>query len=184
VETTEQPTTPREILVPSATLRYNACMPPGGYRSRRSFALWVCLILFAWIVIASPASARLDNEKSSSQSQSDPDKSSDSAKKDKNAEPATVKLKITVTDPHDKPVGNASVYVRFNETVGITHKDKLVEMNLKTNEDGTVKVPEIPQGKILIQVIAKGWHTYGKWYDIEKPEDTVQIKLEPPPHWY
>jgi hypothetical protein len=81
-------------------------------------------------------------------------------------------------------VGNASVYVRFNQTVGLLHKDKLVEMNFKTNEDGSVKVPEIPQGKVLIQVVAKGWHTYGKWYDIEKPEDTVQIKLDPPPRWY
>ena len=76
------------------------------------------------------------------------------------------------------------MYVRFNESSGVFHKDKLAELNLKTNQDGTVKVPDIPQGKILIQVIAKGLHTYGKWYDIEKNEETVQIKLDPPPHWY
>jgi hypothetical protein len=33
-------------------------------------------------------------------------------------------------------------------------------------------------------VIAKGWHTYGKWFDIDKEEDTIPIKLDPPPHWY
>jgi hypothetical protein len=47
-----------------------------------------------------------------------------------------------------------------------------------------VKVPEIPQGRILIQVIAKGWHTYGKWYDVDTDEQTIQVKLDPPPHWY
>jgi hypothetical protein len=95
----------------------------------------------------------------------------------------TTKLRIVVTG-NDKPVSNASVYVRYNEPGGLLHRDKLAEMNFKTNLDGTVKVPEIPRGKILIQVIAKGWHTYGKWYEIETETETVQIKLEPPPHWY
>ena len=83
-----------------------------------------------------------------------------------------------------KPVGNASVYVRFYANGGFLHHDKLDELDLKTNEDGTVKVPPIPQGKILVQVIAKGWHTFGKWYDVEKDEESIEIKLEPPPHWY
>ena len=47
-----------------------------------------------------------------------------------------------------------------------------------------MKVPAIPQGKIMIQVIATGWHTFGKWYDMDKEEESVAIKLEPPPHWY
>jgi hypothetical protein len=94
------------------------------------------------------------------------------------------RLKIEITDPSGKPVSQASVYVRFNESGGLFHKDKLAEMDLKTNDDGTVKVPEIPQGKIMIQIIAKGWRTYGRWYDIEKAEATVEIKLKAPPHWY
>jgi hypothetical protein len=89
-----------------------------------------------------------------------------------------------VRSSEDKPVGNASVYVRFNQPGGFLHKDKLAEMSFKTNEDGSVKVPAVPQGKILIQVIAKGLHTYGKWYDIEKDQDTIAIKLEPAPRWY
>jgi hypothetical protein len=105
-------------------------------------------------------------------------------KEKKSSEPATVKLRIEVTAPDGKPVGNASVYVRFNETVGLFHRNKLAEMSFKTNQDGTVKVTDVPQGKILIQVIAKGWHTFGKWYDIQTDSETVQIKLEAPPHWY
>ena len=96
-----------------------------------------------------------------------------------------MKLKIEVVSAADgKPIGNASVYVRYNEPSGLFRRDKLTELNFKTNQDGSAKVPDIPQGRILIQVIAKGWHTYGKWYDIDTDEQAIQIKLDPPPHWY
>lgn len=115
---------------------------------------------------------------------SQPSDSDETPAADQKAPPPTTRLKIEISDPRGKPVAQASVYVRFNESGGLFHKDKLAEMDLKTNEDGSVKVPAIPQGKIMIQVIAKGWRTYGRWYDIQKPEDTVQIKLQSPPHWY
>jgi len=105
-------------------------------------------------------------------------------KDNKPSEPGMTKLKIRVTTDADKPLANASVYVRFYTSGGFLHHDKLAEMNFKTNQDGSVKVPEIPQGKILIQVIAPGWHTYGKWYDVDKEEEAIAIKLVPPPHWY
>lgn len=95
-----------------------------------------------------------------------------------------VKLKIDVLNPKGTPVANASVYVRFPESGGFIHHDKLAEMNFKTNQDGSVKVPPVPQGKVEIQVIAPGWHTFGQWYDIDKEEQTVTIKLQEPPHWY
>lgn len=94
------------------------------------------------------------------------------------------RLKIRVTTDADKPVANASVYVRFNTSGGFLRHDKLSEMNFKTNQDGSVKVPEIPQGKVLIQVIATGWHTFGQWYDVDKQEESIAIKLAQPPHWY
>jgi hypothetical protein len=107
-----------------------------------------------------------------------------SAKDQTDDDPNTTRLKIVVRSSEDKPVGNASVYVRFNEGGGFLHKDKLAELSFKTNEDGTVKVPPVPIGKILIQVVGKGIHTYGKWYDIGKNPDTIEIKLEKIPHWY
>ncbi|MGH9688215.1 MAG: hypothetical protein ACRD5K_14115 [Candidatus Acidiferrales bacterium] len=110
--------------------------------------------------------------------------SSAAAKDDKSADVHTTKLKLRVLTNDKSPVGNASVYVRFYTNGGFMHHDKLAELDLKTNQDGTVKVPPIPQGKILIQVIATGWHTFGKWYDVEKDEESIEIKLEPPPHWY
>lgn len=108
-------------------------------------------------------------------------------KKDKSSEDEPEsKLKISVvTADTNKPVGNASVYIRYPEGRSFfTHKEKDAEMNFKTNQDGSVKVPDVPRGKVLIQVIAPGLHTYGKYYDIEKDEEEIQIKLEKPPSWY
>jgi hypothetical protein len=99
-------------------------------------------------------------------------------------DPSMTKMRLLITNNQDKGVSNASVYIRYNEPGGFLHKDHLAEMNFKTNDDGTVKVPEVPIGRVLIQVIAKGYHTYGKWYDIGKDPEPITIKLDPPPHWY
>jgi len=123
-------------------------------------------------------STRQDAQDNSSSADQKPDKS------DKSSAQATVKLQIHVTTKDDKPIPEASVYLRFNESGGFLHHDKLAELDLKTNQEGMAKAPAIPQGKIMIQVIAKGWHTYGQWYDIDQPEQLVEIKLEPPAHWY
>lgn len=104
-------------------------------------------------------------------------------KDDKADEGPTTKLKIVVTG-NGKPVGNASVYVRFNMAGGMLRKEKQAEVDLKTNENGTAKVRDLPRGKILIQVVAKGWHTYGQWFEMDSDDKTIEIKLEPPPHWY
>jgi len=135
-------------------------------------ALLLCAIIGAAQTSDPPPSSTQDQQPSTGKSDSKP------------SEPGMTKLKIRVTSDTDKPIANASVYVRFYETGGFLHHDKLTEMNFKTNQDGSVKVPEIPQGKILVQVIASGWHTYGKWYDVDKDEESIVIKLVPPPHWY
>lgn len=111
-----------------------------------------------------------------------PDKSAPSSSTNNDA--GTTRLKLVVTNSQDKPVANASVYIRFGDPGKFFHKDRLAEMNFKTNSDGSVKIPDVPVGKVLIQIVAKGLHTYGKWYDITKDSDTIQIKLDPPPHWY
>ena len=138
---------------------------------------WTAM-LFAALLCLSTARAQGEDNSVSTTTKDEP------APKSKKSEQPMVRLRILVTGSGDKPVANASVYVRFNVPGGLIHKDKLAELDLKTSQDGSVKVPAVPQGKILIQVIATGWHTYGKWYDIEKDEDLVEIKLDPPPHWY
>jgi hypothetical protein len=169
----------REMLEPGKRLEYNvrvmSLRPTFGSRNRSRFLVWilpsvVATSLFLAAVMPYPAIVLASGH---GQSES---------KKD---EPApTTKITIQVSDPNGKPVGQASVYVRFSQTVGVFHKDKLAELDLKTNDDGSCKVPPLPQGKIMIQVIAKGWRTFGQWYDIEQAEETVPIKLQAPPHWY
>jgi hypothetical protein len=99
-------------------------------------------------------------------------------------EPTVAKLRVEVTGDKGQPIGNASVYIRYPEEHHLLRHSTQTEMNFKTNQDGSVKVPEVHMGKILIQIVVPGWKTYGKWYNIEKEEETIQIKLEKPPHWY
>ena len=105
--------------------------------------------------------------------------------KGKPEKPAGVtKLRIEVTaGEKDQAVESASVYVKFVQGRTLA-KDKKFEMNVKTNRDGVAKVPKIPKGKVLIQVIAEGWKPFGRWYDVEEDEQTIKIHLEKPPRWY
>jgi hypothetical protein len=141
------------------------------------------IVIVALLAVGSGIAQVTGSSQSGAQdNSSSTDKKAD--KSDKSSTPATVKLQIHVSTKDDKPISEASVYVRFNESGGFLRHDKMAELDLKTNQEGTAKVPAIPQGKIMIQVIAKGWHTYGQWYDIDQAEQVIEIKLEPPAHWY
>jgi hypothetical protein len=97
---------------------------------------------------------------------------------------AIKRLAIEVTGGDaNKPVENASVYLKTLEQHTIL-KDKKSEINVKTNHHGIAHVPEPPTGRVLIQVVAEGWKTYGRWYDIVDLKDTLKIHLERPPKWY
>jgi hypothetical protein len=84
---------------------------------------------------------------------------------------------------NDAPVENASVYVKYVEERKI-RKDKTVELNVKTNREGAAHIPAAPLGRVLIQVVADGWKTYGRWYDITDAKQTFKVHLEKPPKWY
>jgi hypothetical protein len=108
----------------------------------------------------------------------------DSKGKQQSAAP-TVHLTIVVTGGEDKkPVDSASIYVRFVIFHKMLGNNEKVEMNLKTNLSGICHVPEIPQGKTLIQIIAPGWKTFGEYYELNQTEQTVNISLVRPPKWY
>ena len=83
----------------------------------------------------------------------------------------------------ETPVENASVYFKYVEEHKIK-KNKTMELNVKTNRDGVAHVPDAPLGRVLIQVIAEGWHAYGRWFDISDPKQTIKIHLDRPPKWY
>jgi hypothetical protein len=54
--------------------------------------------------------------------------------------------------------------VRFVEGRSVAKFGKKVRTHweLRTNQEGVASIPPIPQGKILIQVIAKGYQTFGE----------------------
>jgi hypothetical protein len=100
-------------------------------------------------------------------------------------EQAQSRLHIQITGGDDnKPVAEASVYIKFAKDHK-SEKGKLTELNIKTNQEGIAQSPQIPQGKILIQVIAPGWKTYGEWHDIAQEEQNIEIHLvRPTTRWY
>jgi hypothetical protein len=82
----------------------------------------------------------------------------------------------------ETPVENASVYVKYVE--GHLIKDKKFELNVKTNHEGTAHIPDAPMGKVLVQVVAEGWKTYGRWFEVTDPKQTLKVHLEKPAKWY
>lgn len=145
------------------------CRGPAVRVTSKSLAVLLQGALLLILVIAIAASAQ--DKDANSKTQTD-------------ADSKDVRLTIVVTGGEEKkPVDSASVYVRFVEE----HKhgrDKKIEMNLKTNQEGVCHVPVIPPGKFVIQVIADGWKTYGEVYDINQTERTINITLARPPKWY
>jgi hypothetical protein len=84
------------------------------------------------------------------------------------------------------PIERASVIVRFVEGRSIAKLGKKIRTTweMRTNQEGVARMPSIPQGKITIQVIAKGYQTFGDTFQIEEPEKTVEIKLNRPQAQY
>lgn len=91
--------------------------------------------------------------------------------------------RITVTvlrNDNETPINNA--HVIFHPVEGERDKGG---MELKTNEDGVAVMTVIPIGDtILLQVIAKGYETYGGRYKIDKAEESMQIKMKLPGQQY
>jgi Carboxypeptidase regulatory-like domain len=102
------------------------------------------------------------------------------------AETPMTTLTIQVKSPGGKPVENASVIVKFvkGHSVVKLGKSTRKEWELRTNQEGTAKIPPIPQGQILIQVIAKDYQTFGKVFDIDEENKTVDIALNAPQPQY
>lgn len=96
------------------------------------------------------------------------------------------KLTISVKSPGGKPVDGASVIVKFVKGHSLTKLGTKVrkEWELHTNQDGIVKIPPIPQGTILVQVIAKNFQTFGQNFDVDEEEKTLDITLNPPQPQY
>jgi 5-hydroxyisourate hydrolase-like protein (transthyretin family) len=97
------------------------------------------------------------------------------------APPATATIAVTILRNFDgKPIENAAVV--FHPMEG--EKDKGA-MELKTNEDGKTTIDVIPIGDVVrLQVIAKGYQTYGEDYKIDKANMAFEIRMKRPGEQY
>ncbi|HTP86354.1 MAG TPA: carboxypeptidase-like regulatory domain-containing protein [Bryobacteraceae bacterium] len=102
------------------------------------------------------------------------------------AGPPMTTITVHVTTLSGKPVDHASVIVKF-----VSGRDKIklgkkimTQYELQTTQEGEARIPPIPRGKIQIQVIAKNFQTFGDLIEINEPEKTVEVKLNPPQSQY
>jgi len=95
-------------------------------------------------------------------------------------------LTIEVTNQNGKPVDRASVIVKFVKGHSVVKFGKSIktEWDTRTSQEGRVTIPPIPQGDILIQVIAKNYQTFGDTFSVDEAEKTITIKLNPPQAQY
>ena len=95
------------------------------------------------------------------------------------AEDDTTQLTVKVLRESDgKPVADAHIVIHFTE--GRLLKDKKGTWETKTNRKGEVMLPNVPTGTAKVQVIARGYQTYGDEHQLTKPEEEVTIRLKPP----
>jgi hypothetical protein len=97
------------------------------------------------------------------------------------APPPTARIEVTVLrDFNGKPIVNAAVI--FHPMAG--EKDK-GNMELKTNEDGKTVIDVMPIGDtVRLQIIARGYQTYGADYKIDKAEMSIGIRMKRPGEQY
>ena len=96
------------------------------------------------------------------------------------------RIQVKVTNEAGKPVYPASVIVRFVSGHSVTKLGTKIRTTWETstNQEGLARIPEIRQGKILFQVIAKGYQTYGNTIEVDEDEKTVEIQLKRPQPQY
>jgi hypothetical protein len=104
------------------------------------------------------------------------------------AEGPMTELQITVKTPGGHAIDRAEVIVRWkaNAKHPAVRYGKAINttFEMRTNQDGIAKVPAIPQGNIQIQVNAKGYQTFGKVFEVEEDEKTIDVVLNLPQQQY
>ncbi len=102
------------------------------------------------------------------------------------APPPQTSVVVKVKNMHDKPVDNAEVILDFlgSHQVQKLGKRKAVHWEVHSNGEGVAQFPPVPQGTIQLQVVAKGYQTFGDKYEIETDSKAIDITLNPPQGQY
>lgn len=92
----------------------------------------------------------------------------------------TTRLTVLVLDEATrKPVYNAHVVVRFERDRKL-RRDQRVSWESKASQKGEVILGTIPRGTVKVQVIARGYQTYGDQHELTQSEQTVTISMKTP----
>ncbi len=103
-------------------------------------------------------------------------------KKDQKNELQSSDLKITVVkDTNGKPVRNATVVLHPVDKDG---RQDSGGISLKTDSEGKTGYQGLPYGKLRVQVIARGFQTFGDDFDVDQPTKDIVVKLKPPANQY
>jgi hypothetical protein len=98
------------------------------------------------------------------------------------------KLTVVVKTQAGRPVDRAEVIVRWKANAKHPRlsygKNVQRQFDVRTDQEGQVEVPAIPQGNIQIQVFAQGYQTFGKIFEIYDEEKTVEVTVNPPQQQY
>lgn len=94
-----------------------------------------------------------------------------------------VRLEVEVTaEETGEPIGKATIYVKYQQE-RFLRRDKKFEFSTKTDAEGKATFPPLPAGRVLVQVIGKGWKTYGRYHELQGPKHILEIKLKPAKKW-
>ena len=127
------------------------------------FRLWIVVAAFGLVLLSLTAGAQQN--------------SSNRGRKYK-APPPTSRIEVTVVrDGSGKPITNAAVIFHMVGEKG--------NMELKTNEDGKAIIDVLPVGgTVRLQIIAKGFQTFGDDYVVDKDDMAIEIRMKRPGEQY
>jgi hypothetical protein len=75
-------------------------------------------------------------------------------------------------------------FVQGRSANALLLKKTRLSWELKSSQEGMAKIPGIPKGKVLIQINAKNYQTFGDTFDIDEDERVVDIVLKDPQSQY
>ncbi len=80
-----------------------------------------------------------------------------------------------------QPVRNASIVLHTLDKKGRQEKGGL---ELKADPEGKASMDGLPYGTLRVQVLARGFQTFGQDYELNQPTQEVVIKLKRPQKQY
>src|SRR5216684_816762 len=115
-------------------------------------------VLLAALIVATPAGAQRDVD-----------------------EPTAVVNFLVLKQDNGKPVRSAAVIMHHVNPSG---KQGRGGLELKSDQEGKSSTEGIPYGKLLVQVLAQGFQTYGEDFEVNQAKMEITIKLKRPQGQY